>query len=391
MFKYAVLGLGRQGVASVYDLYKNCEAEEISVFDINRDTLYNSLDRLEDLGVNQIRHFRDQDQLWRHLSDNKYNVIISCASYAANLGITKKAIDLEIPYCDLGGNSAAVEQQSRLPNPGIISIVPDCGLAPGIINILVVYLSQMGLTHIESRCGGLPKPEPNKYVNPLKYKLVFDPKGLVSEYSGECYQISSGKIVKTIACEGVEDFEDHYDCFYTSNITRKTTESMVRHGVQNYNYKTIRYKGHIDVIRGWNSLGFLKRDKTKDDELIKLLNSNPELKFNSGKFPGDEDCDTDKVVLSVSGKSFSTGIEKNQRIRIEISKCLKTNFSAMEMMTSWGVTIIAHVLAKRAENMGFISPVDVIGGGELLSNLDKRISHIFTNYDCYSGFCLGIE
>ena len=74
-----------------------------------------------------------------------------------------------------------------------MSVVPDCGLAPGLGNILAAASSSSaGAGAIEIRCGGLPQtPRP-----PLGYKLVFNVGGLTNEYSGEAEYLRDGRIVR---------------------------------------------------------------------------------------------------------------------------------------------------------------------------------------------------
>src|SRR5437588_514304 len=75
-----------------------------------------------------------------------------------------------------------------------VTIVPDCGLAPGLVNTLAVYgMEGMDVSReVQARCGGLPqKPKP-----PLDYKLVFAISGLTVEYFGRAHVVRDGKVVE---------------------------------------------------------------------------------------------------------------------------------------------------------------------------------------------------
>src|SRR4029079_6650871 len=86
-----------------------------------------------------------------------------------------------------------------------VSVVPDCGLAPGLGNILAAWLvAEVTAAHaIQVPCGGLPQtPRP-----PLGYKLVFNVGGLTNEYSGEAEFLRGGKLVRIPTLTEVESLE----------------------------------------------------------------------------------------------------------------------------------------------------------------------------------------
>ncbi|MCP6725795.1 hypothetical protein NL526_27445, partial [Klebsiella pneumoniae] len=86
-------------------------------------------------------------------------------------------------FCDLGGNNYIVDEQLALDGEAKaagVSIIPDCGLAPGMVSVLAMHGAARfdSVDEIHIRVGGLPQdPQP-----PLSYQLVFSVEGLINEY-----------------------------------------------------------------------------------------------------------------------------------------------------------------------------------------------------------------
>jgi hypothetical protein len=110
--------------------------------------------------------------------------VVCALPYYFNLPMTKLAIEAGANFADLGGNTEIVEGQRKLDAKATaagVSVIPDCGLAPGMVNIL----AQAGideLDHTESVrmwVGGLPQnPEP-----PLNYQIVYSMEGVLDYYT----------------------------------------------------------------------------------------------------------------------------------------------------------------------------------------------------------------
>jgi lysine 6-dehydrogenase len=128
--------------------------------------------------------------------------------YFLNPGLARASIDAGASFCDLGGNTAIVAEElalDALARARGVSVVPDCGLAPGMANTLAAYLIER--THVPRavhiRVGGLPeRPRP-----PLDYMLVFAIEGLTNEYTGEAIVLRDGKITRIPTLDEVESLE----------------------------------------------------------------------------------------------------------------------------------------------------------------------------------------
>lgn len=232
-YKYVVFGAGRQGTAAIHDLLVNCEADAVLAVDPDGRALARASSRLESLlgPVSQ----RLATATTASADDvAACDVVVSCAPYRFNLQLTESALRAEVPFCDLGGNPHTVARQQRAVADGHFRtpVVPDCGVSPGLSNILAVHLARAhGADCIHVRCGSVPITE-DAAAGPLKYWLLFDPQGLISEYSGKVPVIRDGEMQFIDALSCIEPFgAGRYEASPTSNNSPPVVEFLHSLGV----------------------------------------------------------------------------------------------------------------------------------------------------------------
>src|SRR6185436_14645703 len=138
-----------------------------------------------------------------------------------------------------------------------INIIPDCGLAPGMVAVLVAHGASKfeTLDEVHIRVGGLPQdPKP-----PLDYQLVFSVEGLINEYIEPARVIRDGRITTVESMTEVEslDFPAPFgtmEAFQTSGGTSTLVETYLGN-VRELDYKTIRYPGHCEKFKTMIDLG----------------------------------------------------------------------------------------------------------------------------------------
>src|SRR4051812_34345774 len=168
-----VLGAGLQGCACAYDLLQDKEVQSVRLGDIHVEHLPDFLapysgPRL----IPTTLDVRDESAVLGAMRE--CDAVMSAIPYYFNYDLARLAVEAGVHFCDLGGNTEIVFQQKKLDAEAkkkSISVVPDCGLAPGMVNILAEY----GITQVDKAdsvqifVGGLPQhPEP-----PLNYMLVY--------------------------------------------------------------------------------------------------------------------------------------------------------------------------------------------------------------------------
>lgn len=139
-YRYLVLGAGMQGTAAAYDLVKFGEAELVTLADIDPNRATEAAARVNRLtGCELARAAQADVRDGRTLAQllTGYAAVLSAVPYHFNLEVTRAAIAARVGMCDLGGNTAIVLEQLKLDSAAKeagVTLVPDCGLAPGMSN-----------------------------------------------------------------------------------------------------------------------------------------------------------------------------------------------------------------------------------------------------------------
>ncbi|MFQ5845431.1 MAG: saccharopine dehydrogenase family protein [Planctomycetota bacterium] len=210
-FRYLVLGAGRQGVAIAYARARFGEAAEVTVVDADGAAARRAAARVRRLapGVAVRAVARRLGSSVRAAASllRGHGVVVGAATYRLNVVLARAAVAAGASFCDLGGNTAVVREQLRLDRDARrrgVTIVPDCGLAPGLANVLAAHaVAELPRArHVQIRCGGLPlRPR-----GPLGYALLFSIEGLTNEYTGDSVVLRRGRIERVEAFTEPEEF-----------------------------------------------------------------------------------------------------------------------------------------------------------------------------------------
>jgi lysine 6-dehydrogenase len=288
-----------------------------------------------------------------------FNGVFSATSYKFNLGITKASIESGCHMIDLGGNTQVVFEQLKLTEQAIlkgITIIPDCGLAPGLGNTLAAYgISKLdSTTDVEIRCGGLPqKPKP-----PLGYKLVFSIQGLTNEYFGKAAILRNGEVTEIPTFSELENLEfsapvGKCEAFVTTGGS-STCPWTFKTRLKNYDYKTVRYPGHFEKIKCILDLGLLDEEPV-DVQGVKV---SPREVFHTVvpkkiEFPNDRDL----VVLRTICRGISNGRPQTLTYDLIDFHDEATGFSAMERSTAFPAALVL-MLSVRDKNKKGVVPLE---------------------------------
>ena len=269
--RFLVLGAGLQGFAAALDLARAREVEEVVVADSDAGRAVRAAERLQGLGARVRAETMDVTRESRLVERLRgYDVVISAVPYFLNLELTRAAIQAGVSFCDLGGNTDVVRAQEALNDEAAdadITIVPDCGLAPGMANVLaaagIARLDKADAVHI--RVGGLPlHPKP-----PLEYMMVFSMHGLLNEYLGRAVALRQGKRTEIETLTEVEELTfpkpvGACEAFVTLGGT-STMPWTYEGKLATLDYKTVRYPGHAAKMRLFRELGLLETDPVSVD------------------------------------------------------------------------------------------------------------------------------
>jgi lysine 6-dehydrogenase len=260
-----VLGAGLQGSACAYDLLQNPDVERVRLADVRVGALPPFLSpHVDDPRLERVTVDASNDASVRAAMQGM-QVCLSALPYYLNLRITQLAVESGLHCCDLGGNTEIVFQQLELDAQAQakgVSVIPDCGLAPGMVNILA-EAGMRGLDSVDSArilVGGLPQhPTP-----PLHYQIVYSLEGVLDYYTTPSWVLRDGRRMKVDALSEVErvafaDPVGTLEAFHTAGGL--STQAWTYEGrVRSMEYKTLRYPGHAEIMRAVRDLGLLGTD-----------------------------------------------------------------------------------------------------------------------------------
>jgi lysine 6-dehydrogenase len=368
-----VLGAGRMGFGAVFDLAHNSpDVEEITVADSDLETARSTARRANSSNVSAVQldvadGIRTAELMAEH------DAAISCVNYWYNEELSKIAIRTRTSFCDLGGNNYVVDKQLALDeeagNAGV-SIIPDCGLAPGMVSVLAAHGADRfdELDEIHIRVGGLPQhPEP-----PLDYQLVFSVEGLINEYIEKARVIRDRKIVEVESMTEVESLSfkgfPPLEAFQTSGGTSTLPDTFTGR-LKELDYKTIRYAGHCEKFKTMIDLGLCSSEPLK----VNGTEVAPRKVFGrllEEQLPADG---PDYVLVRLE----FVGSRNEERVRLFYDIVDKydemTGLSAMMRTTSFPASIIAQMMAAGDVKRRGATPQElVIDPERFVSELARR-------------------
>ena len=235
--KIAIVGSGNIGWALKQLLKKD--------FEINQGDIEDGFDALD---ISQVKDF---------LKGN--DAVISAGPFKVNKNIAKTAAEQGVAYFDLTEDVETTDFIKTLDSKNIL--MPQCGLAPGAINICAASMMKEfdSVNEVLMRVGALPRFTTNE----MSYYLSWSTNGLINEYCNEADAIYEGKAVKLMPLEGIEKIViegESFEAFNTSGGCATMCETY-ENQVENLSYKTIRYPGHVNHMKFLFNDLHLKKNK----------------------------------------------------------------------------------------------------------------------------------
>ncbi|MFH1197215.1 MAG: saccharopine dehydrogenase C-terminal domain-containing protein [bacterium] len=375
-FNYAIIGAGRQGVASAYDLVQFGEAAKIYFVDVDSENASRAAAQVKQLTGKDIcvpvkLSVHDATALHEILRD--IHSMISGVPYYYNLDLTKLAIETSTNMCDFGGNTVVVLQQIELNDNAVeknISVVPDCGMDPGFnISIIEYLVSKFDkVEEIKSYGAGLPQnPTP-----PWNYELTFHVNGLTNEYYGDSIYIRNGDVTGVPCLTEFEEMDYPGIGKLEAAVTSGGLSVMpyfLKGKVDKLENKTLRYPGHWQQFKAYSMLGLFETKKIKvgDAEVSPrefyhtLLE--PHIKNNMIK---------DLGIIRVGAKGIKNGKPAEYLIDVLDYYDEKTGFTAMQRLTGWHASTIAWLAAKGETKPGVVPVHEAVSGKRIIDEMKKR-------------------
>ena len=377
-----VLGAGLQGSACAFDLLQNPSVERVVLGDVRLDRLPPFLEKYRGDARLELRNVDARDAASLRGAMANVDAVMNALPYYFNLEVSRLALESGIHCCDLGGNTAIVFDQKKLHAEAAaknVSIIPDCGLAPGMVNILAeAGIKQMdSVKSVRMFVGGLPQnPEP-----PLNYQVVYSLEGVFDYYTTPSWVLENGKPAQVDALSDLESVSfdapvGQLEAFHTAGGL-STMATRYEGKVQTMVYKTLRYPGHAAIVHAIRELGLLGlepidvKGKTVVPRDAFIAAVEPKLRKDRGR---------DLVALRVVVEGTKDGQPKKISYDLLDYFDEKNEVSAMERTTGYSLSITGQLQAQRKTNgPGVLTPDEAIDADLYIAELAKRGIVIRTN------------
>lgn len=239
--KVLVLGAGKIG-STVADMV----AEYCSIPVTLADRRVDSSNRDDGLVTQCTVDVEDAQALDRLLASHP--IVINALPFYLAARVAAQAVGLGVHYFDLTEDVAATSAIRQLSEHTRSVLMPQSGLAPGVIGMLGGYLASRfdELYDLRLRVGALTR----NATNSLRYNFTWSIDGVINEYCNPCDAIVNGQAVLVQPLEGYETFTldaEAFEAFNTSGGLGTLCETL-RGKVRNLDYKTIRYPGHREAM-----------------------------------------------------------------------------------------------------------------------------------------------
>ena len=374
-YRYAILGAGRQGIAAAYDLARHGDAKEIVLYDIDQPAAQKGADRVNQLlNISYIKGAEvdatDPRKLVAALKG--MDSAISAVLFRYNLMVTEAAIEAGCSICDMGGHTETVRKQLALDEQAKkagISIVPDCGMAPGLnINMGVRamdFVDEPEELYIWD--GGLPlNPRP-----PWNYLLSFNINGLTNEYAGHAWFIRDGKATEVPCITEIEMIDFEPLGMLEAAITGgglSTAPWTFEGKLKRMENRTLRYLGHWEQFKTFQQLGLFDVDPVTVHGKTVVPREVYHALLES-KIRREEIED----ICLIRAQCLGTSNDKMATCTLDLVEMNDddTGFSAMEKLTGWHSAIIA-ILSARGDLPRGAVPVELTLKGDLFDQEIKK-------------------
>jgi saccharopine dehydrogenase-like NADP-dependent oxidoreductase len=354
-----VLGAGMVGSAIAIDMVSS---HKVTLTDINQKTLDNVKQKCNTLDILQL-NVTNKEKLQATIKN--YDLVICAVPGFLGFQTLKTIIEVKKNVVDISFfPENALELHDLAKEKGITAIV-DCGVAPGMDNIILGYYNEkMKLTDFECLVGGLPKIK--KW--PFCYKAPFSPVDVIEEYTRPARFVENGELITREALT---------DCEYLDFDKLGTLESFNSDGLRSIIYtmshipnmkeKTLRYPGHVEYIKVLKESGFFSKE-TIDLNGIKVspLDFTSKVLFNEWKL-GKTEEELTVMRVTVKGENANGKIEEIV-YNLYDEYCQETKTASMSRTTGYTATAAANLFLEGVFNEKGVFPPELVGKHEACFN-----------------------
>jgi lysine 6-dehydrogenase len=374
--RYVIVGAGRQGTAAAYDLARFGNAGRVVLADTIAETARNAAARVNrllgrDVAETAVVDAADEPAIAGVLARAK--VALSAVPYCHNIALTRASIAAGVSFCDMGGNTDVVWEQLRYDEAARtagVSVVPDCGMGPGLMNHMGVFVMDLldRPREVYMYDAGLPQHP----TAPWHYQLTFHVNGLTNEYDGDATFIRNGVLTRVPTFTELEmiDFPPlgTLEAFVISGCMSTTPHTHLGR-LERYENKVLRYPGHFATFEAYKRLGLFSQEPiVVDGQSIVPRQVYHVLLDPKIRAPRIEDI----CVLRAVGIGEKDG--RPTRVTVDVVDRFDpvTGFTAMERVTGWHCALMMAMQADGRIGPGAHRMEQAVRAADVLAALELR-------------------
>lgn len=352
MKKVIVLGAGLVGAPMALDLAMNKEFE-VTVADVNQAAI-DKLSGTANIKV-VVKDLSDPGNLQHLIADQ--DIVLSAIPGFMGFQTLKTIIEAGKDVIDISFFPEDMFELDTLAREKGVVAITDIGVAPGMSNVLIGYADTQfdQTTKAVIYVGGLPKQR----QWPYEYKAVFSPIDVIEEYTRPARYIENGFEVVRPALSDPEllDFPGigTLEAFNSDGL-RSLAKTI---DCPNMIEKTMRYKGHIEIMAILRETGFFDKEPMEFKGVkISPLEFTSKILFPKWKLEENEE---DITVMRVIVEGIKNGVK--QRITYDLFDSFdpETGIHSMARTTGYTATMALRMVAEGLYSRKGISVPEFIG------------------------------
>ena len=351
MKKIIVLGSGMVGRVMAADLAKDFEVTAVDVNPAN-------LEALGSVPAKRVTADLSDASAVRELVGG-FDLVVGAvpgfmgfATLRAVLEAGRDAVDISFFPED------ALLLDELAKSKGLTAVV-DCGVAPGMSNMILGYhAARMSVRAFKCYVGGLPF----KRDFPFEYKAPFSPADVIEEYVRPARYVENGHIVVKPALSDTEllDFAEvgTLEAFNSDGL-RSLLRTM---SVPNMIEKTLRYPGHVDHIKALQASGFLAAEPVVvGGRKVRPIDVTSAILFKQWQLREEDD---EFTIMRIVVEGEEGGRPRTYEYALFDRRDRRTGFSSMARTTGFPATAAARLVLAGAFDRKGICPPEYLGAEE---------------------------
>ncbi|UXX78222.1 saccharopine dehydrogenase NADP-binding domain-containing protein [Reichenbachiella carrageenanivorans] len=333
-----VLGGGMVGSAMAIDLAKN---NKVTVVDFNQAVLVKLQAKSPAIQVQALDVTKEADL---KKSIEPFDMVVCAVPGFLGYQTLTWILEAQKNVVDISFFPEDALTLKSLAEAGGVTAIVDCGVAPGMSNLVLGYHNEsMNIEHFECLVGGLPKVK--KW--PFAYKAPFSPVDVIEEYTRPARYVENGHVLTKPALSDVA----HHDFDAVGTLESFNSDGLrsllfTMGHIPNMIEKTLRYPGHVEYIQVLKSSGFFETQpiEVSTGVLVNPLDFTSKVLFDEWKL-GETEEEMTVMRITVSGKNES-GDKETIIYHLHDSYCADTQTSSMARTTGYTATAAVNLLLQ---------------------------------------------